>query len=76
MSRINKIATTKTQRKPRNWFYKLSDKDQAELLKVRANWHCRKPPLNGTEMAEVIKQHFPAIKVSYKEVYGWLRKKD
>ena len=79
MARINKrlrdIANSKTTRKARNWFAKLPQEEQDDLLQVRELWHLGRPPLNGQEMSEVILQHFPTIEVKSKEVYHWLRKK-
>ena len=76
MSRIDKIAKSKTNRPSRFWFDKICEDAKKELLAIRANYHLGQPHISATELSEIVKKHFPKIGVKAREVCEWLKRKE
>lgn len=70
--RIESIASLKPAIK-QNWFRKMEQTSQAELLTIRDNWKKGKPKLSASALGEKILEYFPEIIVGPKEVARWLR---
>ena len=70
--RIDEIAELQPPKK-RNWFFKMPEASQDELLTVRDNWKKGFPNLSGSALSEKILDYFPEVSVSSKEVARWLR---
>lgn len=76
MKRAKAIAAATSKRRRKNWVARLDPAELKELIVIRKNWKNGKPPLNGREISELIKTHFPTITVSDREVYQWLAKSE
>ena len=76
MKRAKAIAAATSKRRGKNWVARLDPAELKELIVIRKNWKNGKPPLNGREISELIKEHFPTITVSDREVYQWLAKSE